>query len=252
MIRQRKQAIKTMLVLFSGLSANQVFSGDMGMLESSPQYVASISAGPVWQSGGTIHVFYLTPTIEKAYVENTGSSTLADGEVFWGIQNRLGRQTFGQFGVAVAATSNTTISGVIWDDTFPEFNNYLFSYKLQHAHVALKGKLLGDWGFFVSPWVSASVGIGFNRSYKFNNTPIIPEAVVNPNFTSSTKGALTYTLGLGIQKPLSTNWQVGVGYEFADWGKSELNRAMTQSLNGGLAQNHLYTNGVLFNITYLA
>lgn len=252
MIKQRKHSIKIMLILFSGLGVNQAFSGDMGVLESPRQYIASISAGPVWQSGGTIHVFYLAPSIEKAYVENTGSSTLADGELFVGIQNRLGFQTLGQFGLALAATSNATISGVVWDDTFPIFDNYLFRYKLQHAHVALKGKLLGDWGVFVSPWVSASVGIGFNRSYDFSNTPTIFEAVANPNFTSSTKGALTYTLGLGVQKPINNNWQVGVGYEFADWGKSELNRAQGQTLNSGLSQNHLYTNGVLFNITYVA
>jgi hypothetical protein len=45
---------------------------------------------------------------------------------------------------------------------------------------------------------------------------------------------------------------VGAGYEFADWGKSGLNRAAGQTLNTGLALNHLYTNGVLVNLTYVA
>ncbi|HAT9492397.1 TPA: porin family protein, partial [Legionella pneumophila subsp. pneumophila] len=39
---------------------------------------------------------------------------------------------------------------------------------------------------------------------------------------------------------------------FADWGKSELGRASGQTLNEGLKLNHLYTNGVVLNLTYVA
>jgi opacity protein-like surface antigen len=84
------------------------------------------------------------------------------------------------------------------------------------------------------------------------NTPTIFQAIVNPNFSSNTKSSFTYTLGAGVQKMLNNNWQVGVGYEFADWGKSQLGRAAGQTLGNGLALSHLYTNGILFNITYLA
>lgn len=42
---------------------------------------------------------------------------------------------------------------------------------------------------------------------------------------------------------------LGVGYEFADWGKSEPGRALGQTRNSGVDLNHLYTNGVLFNLT---
>ncbi|MGL6035737.1 MAG: porin family protein, partial [Legionella sp.] len=60
-----------------------------------------------------------------------------------------------------------------------------------------------------------------------------------------------YTVGAGLQKSLNDNWQVGVGYEFADWGKSQLASAPEQTLNSGLGLNHLYTNGVLLNVTYV-
>lgn len=102
------------------------------------------------------------------------------------------------------------------------------------------------------PWVSASLGVGFNDAHDFQNTPLISEAVTMPNFASNTKTSFSYTLGVGIQKTLSPHWQVGMGYEFADWGQSQLNRASSQTLNSGLSLNHLYTNGVLFNLTYLA
>ena len=99
-------------------------------------------------------------------------------------------------------------------------------------------------------WISGSLGVGFNSAHGFQNTPLIYEAIVNPNFASHTQIAFTYTVGAGLQKALKQHWQVGVGYEFADWGQSRLGRAAEQTLNNGLELNHLYTNGILFNLTY--
>ena len=44
------------------------------------------------------------------------------------------------------------------------------------------------------PWVSASLGVGFNRAHDFTNTPLIFEALPNNNFEDHTKTAFTYTL----------------------------------------------------------
>ena len=141
---------------------------------------------------------------------------------------------------------------MIWDDADPQFDNYSYQYKVRNTRVAVKGKLLLDKGYWLMPWVSASVGVGFNRAHKFTNTPLIFEAVPNANFTAHTKTALTYTLSAGFQKNLNNHWQIGASYEFADWGKNNLNPAAGQTLNIGLKLNHHYTNGVLFNLTYLA
>ena len=72
------------------------------------------------------------------------------------------------------------------------------------------------------------------------------------NFASNSTTAFTYTLGAGVQRQLNPHWQAGIGYEFADWGRSQLNRASGQTLNSGLSLSQLYTNGFLFNLTYLA
>ena len=118
--------------------------------------------------------------------------------------------------------------------------------------IATKSKVLIDKGYWLTPWISGSLGIGFNTAHDFQNTPLINEAVVNPNFASHTQVAFTYTVGVGLQKTLNQHWQAGLGYEFADWGQSLLGRAAEQTLNNGLALNHLYTNGILFNLTYSA
>ncbi len=73
-----------------------------------------------------------------------------------------------------------------------------------------------------------------------------------PNFVPQTTTSFTYTLDAGVQITLSNHWQVGGGYQFADWGKSQLGRAVGQTEMNRLTLNHLYTNGLLLNLTYLA
>ncbi|QLZ69747.1 porin family protein [Legionella sp. PC1000] len=240
-----------LVILASVLSNSSVIAGVMGEAVPHFNYVAALSIGPVWQSEVDAQTFFLAPGIEKTYTENNSTNTLADFEVFLGLQRSLTATFLGQLGVAVAATTNANFSGDIWDDASPEFDNYTYNYKIQHTHIALKGKLLANWGFIVMPWVSSSVGVGFNDAHSFSNTPKIFEALPNPDFTSHTQTTFTYTVSAGIQKVLNQNWQVGLGYEFADWGKSKLGRASGQTMGNGLEQNHLYTNGVLFNLTYL-
>ena len=115
----------------------------------------------------------------------------------------------------------------------------------------MKGKVLWNNNFWLQPWVSGSVGVGFNRAHTYRSTPLIFEAVPTPGFSSHTQSAFAYTAGAGVQMALNNSWQIGAGYEFASWGKNRLNRAAGQTLGTGLQMNNLYTNGVVFNITYL-
>jgi opacity protein-like surface antigen len=214
--------------------------------------VFTLSGGAAWEHAGQTQTFYLAPGIEKTYTANKSTHTLAEGEVFLGKQLSLYQHILGQFGVAFAAANNAKLSGNIWDDANPQFNNFTYQYKIEHTHVAAKGKLLGDWGYKIEPWISASLGIGLNRANGFTSSPTIYEAIATPNFNSNNQIAFTYTLGVGIQTALTTNWQAGIGYEFADWGKSQLDAAPGQTQGNGLSLNHLYTNSAIISLTYLS
>lgn len=238
----------------AGVLSSTAFAGTMGSVLPSKDWtwVGSIAAGPVWVRGGETQTFFLAPDIEKTYVARKSTNAVASGELFVGLQKSLTSQWLGQLGLAAATTGNAKLNGVIWDDADPQFDNHSYQYKIRNSRIAIKGKLLLDKGYWVLPWVSASAGVGFNRAHDFTNTPLIFEALPNANFTNHTKTAFTYTLGAGVQKSISEHWQFGVGYEFADWGKSQLGRAAEQTQNTGLTLNHLYANGVLFNLTYIA
>ncbi|HAT1597281.1 TPA: porin family protein [Legionella pneumophila] len=239
----------------AGVLGSAAFAGTMGSVIPSKDWawVSSVSAGPIWARGGEAQTFYLAPEIEKTYAARKSTNAIASGELFVGIQKALFAPWQGQLGLALATTGNASLQGAIWDDADPEFDNHRYSYKVRQTRIAVKGKLLFDnKTLILTPWVSGSAGIGFNRARSFNNWPVIFEALPNSDFSNHTETDFTYALSTGLQKSLNSHWQAGIGYEFADWGKSELGRASGQTLNTGLKLNHLYTNGVLLNLTYVA
>ncbi|STX88285.1 outer membrane protein [Legionella feeleii] len=229
-----------------------------GLSTNHAGYVFTLSAGPVWTQTPDTETFYLEPEVLRSYVPDNDRDTLAVGELFLGIQRPLYKTINGQIGLAFATTGNANFSGYIWESADPQFNNYVYGYRIQHSHIAIKGKLLTEGRVYLDkeyafqPWIDASVGLGLNQARRYYSTPIIPEALPTPGFSSNSKASFTYTVGAGLQKELTSNWQIGIGYQFADWGKSRFGRAAGQSMNNGLTLNHVYTNGVLFNLTYLS
>lgn len=232
------------------ISASNSFAGE-ALAPPSP-WLATFSFGYGWEDAGETQTFFLSPNIEKTYFADSSSHRVANGEIFLAYQQTLRTSLDAQLGLAFALSDAASLSGQIWDDAQIEFNNYTYNYKINHLHVAFKGKLLANRSWLVTPWVSGSLGVAYNRSHAFDHSAIVDEVVNTPNFADKTKRSLTYTLGAGMQKNLSQHWQMGVGYEFADWGKSQLNRAPEQTLNSGLSLSHLYVHGFLLNLTYLA
>jgi opacity protein-like surface antigen len=217
-------------------------------------YLASVNYGAVWVGKGDQQTIQIQPVDIKTFVPNKPTSTVGEIEFFLGLHHSFYPRSQEQLGIEIATTGDAKLSGQIWDDQNPLFDSHVYTYTLNHTHVALKGK----WQYQVakmisaSPYLSASLGVGFNRANGFNNTPTIPEAEVINNFTSRTTTSFTYTLGIGIQQAISPHIQVGVGYEFSDWGQNDLGMALSQIGRSGLSFDHLYTNGLMFNLTYVA
>lgn len=216
------------------------------------QWVGQLSIGAAWSKAGETQTFYLNPTIEKSYRASEKSKGMPSGELFIGAQKAISAQVLGQLGLVLATTGNARVDGVIWDDADPQFNDHSYRYKVRNTRLGIKGRALLDKGQKVIPYVSASANIGFNRAHDYTNNPLIFEAIANENFAGKTKTAFSYTLGGGVQTALNSHWHAGIGYEFLDFGKSNLNRAPGQTMGSGLSLSHLYTHGVLVNVTYVA
>lgn len=249
-MKLNKVVIASLSVILSDIS----LAGTMGKVLASELWsqVITLSLGPAWYGSGNSQTLFLQPDIQKKYVANDSSAAFVNGEFFLGLQHALNSNLKGQLGLTVAASSNARLDGDIWEDSDPDFNNYFYTYKINHAHIAVKGKILADMGVEVQPYVSASAGVGLNQAHNFTITPKIFEEVPAPLFGSHTTTSFAYTVGTGLQKPIKEHWHISLGYEFSDWGKSELSRAPGQTLNRGLHLTHLYTNTAQLSLSYIA
>jgi opacity protein-like surface antigen len=220
-----------------------------------PIWVVTVEAGPVWSSPGETQTLRLQPDIEKAYHARKQNLGLTSGGIFLGVQQEF-KTTFATFfsqlGLAFSASDEGKVQGDVWEDAAPGFNDFTYQYKIIHTHLAVKGKLIADLGYFVQPYLSASLGVGFNRAYEFTITQKIEEQLPAPPFKSNAQTAFTYTVGIGLQKAIAENWRMGIGYEFSDWGTSFLARAQGQTMSHGLLLNHVYTHELQFSLSYIA
>ncbi len=212
--------------------------------------VFSLSVGPSWSNINRSQSFYLEPDVFKSYIARQHTSTFVTGEIFGGIQRVISPNLLGQIGAEIAATTPKHLSGDIWEDGDPDFDNYIYHYRIQHTRVALKGKLVSTAFPIVQPYIGASVGVGINNASEFNIEPKIIEEVPAPPFSSRTRASFAYTLNAGLQRAVDANWSTGVGYEFADWGRAGLGRAPGQTLNSGLSVSHIYVHSLMLSLIY--
>ncbi len=232
------------------LLSGAVFSGTMGSLPSWQKF-ATISLGPSYTRPGLTQVIDLQPDIQKAYITNDNTDVLFTGEIYLGGQKSINDLLIGQLGLVFSVSTPAKLGGVIEEDANNGLNNFTYKYSIQHEHVTIKGRLLSNTDLFLTPYLSGGLGIGFNRSYGYDSVPIISQEIAAPPFSANTEVAFTYTIGAGLQRAINANWQAGVGYEFANWGRSSLGRMSGQTINSGIALNHLYTHELQFSVTYI-
>ncbi len=225
-----------------------------GILDN--HFLIGISAGPTWVSGNETQTLNLQSDIRKTYTADNTHNYFPSVALFLGWQklwvtHLLKQPLLGQLGIVIAGAGQAKLQGDIWEDADPNFNNFTYSYKVQHTHVAIQGRLIGNCGFFFEPYISGSVGLGYNRAYDFTITPKISEEVAAPPFGSKTTTAFVYTLGIGLQRSFNSNLAAAIGYEFADWGNTNLARATGQTMGHGLSLNHLYAHQIQLSLFYI-
>lgn len=247
-----KHSYKLLAGIVLGVCSQAAFAATANNDLSNSSWFVTLSSGPLWENAGEDQTINLTPDTTKTYVANTPDHAIADSEVFFGLQRSLSPSLLGQFGIATVATGGASMTGTIWDDGDPAFDNYTYNYKVSHTAVLLQAKLIENWSWAIKPLISVGAGVGFNRSSNFSNTPTINEAVATPNFADNTTTAFTYSVAIGGQHQFNKNWSAGLSHEFSDWGRSELGQAPGQTQESGLSLKHLHTNGFLLSVTYTA
>lgn len=214
----------------------------------------SISLGPSWTSAGTTQTLALQPDIQKSYVADNFTRGMFNGELFLGYQFYMVPAIFAQLGFSYALTSDVNLSGSVWEDADPDFNNFKYQYKTFLNNFAVKGKLLFEFSPTWYPFVGGSIGVrGYNRAYNYSETPYIVEEVAPPPFANGTESNVTtYSAEAGLQKVINKNIYVGIGYNYNNWGKVSLGTAAGQTTSSKLTIGNFITSGVRFNVTFIS
>ncbi len=210
-------------------------------------FMWTIAGGPAWASSGQPQSM---TNISGTAVVNSSSSdhqaAIGVGELFLGVYKELNNAVQGQLGVEIAYGGNVGVSGTI--------SNVSYSYKVYQTRVAVKGKLvLNDlpMSSLIQPYVSAGLGEGFNNSINYSLNPPTANQTY-PLYSNKSVQSLTYTAGGGIQIPFSPFMQVGIGYEYANWGKSGLGSASGFPALPEPAVQNININTLLVSLSYTA
>jgi opacity protein-like surface antigen len=241
---------------FGLILSGVVLGGTWKEMTPNSQLLVGLSTGPNWATGNKTQTITLQPDVEKTYTGGSSNKAFPNIELFVGYQKPLTAQFMGQpllsqLGLSVVGAGSAKLNGDIWEDADPNFDNFDYDYKVNHTRIAVKGRLISNSSFVLQPYISGSLGVGFNRATDFKITPKISEEVAPPAFASNTTTTFTYTLGIGVQKSLTNDLQLAVGYEFADWGNVGLSPAPGQTTNKGLTLNHLYVNSLQLSLFYI-
>jgi len=243
-----KKALLTGFGIFLSASAcatDSIYAEEFPLLWSS---IVTLTGGVAWTSAGqNVYLYRGTSSWTDYYHYTKNNDVLGSGEIYFGLQRLITPGLIGQLGLGIAGVTDATVSGYVDTPLFTDISSY--QYKVNHVRAELKGKLICDSFKSFQPYLSGSFGAAFNNTHNF-----IPE-VINPLFPSTwfysnTTLGFAYTLGLGVQTMVSTHWQIGAGYEFADLGRSFLS-GDGEAFTTGPSLSHLYTNEVLMSVSYL-
>ncbi len=242
------------------LFAQAVFAEDFTDFTPDWTKVITLSGGPAWTSPGQSQTYYIPPALSPfhSYVEyfaRETTETITAGEIFFALQSPITPWLTQRVGIAFAGTTEADLQGTFALDHIPRAD---YRYKISHARAALKGLFAACPNLWAHPYISGSVGYSFNSSDRFKTNP--PLNIYNVyqgtttflKYSSSTKGSFAYTVGLGFNVNLAKNWEFGLGYELADWGRSQLKRPerISRAFPPPKLSN-VYTHQLQFSISYL-
>lgn len=212
--------------------------------------VITLSAGPAWTRAGRSQNLYFPPDVVR-FTANTKKQRIAAVELFFGYQRILNSRLLGQLGLTLEENSLANLRGTGFDQLMPS-NTFSYNYNVRHMHFGLKVKLLTDIRISndMFPYLSAGVAAARNWAKSYIASSTSGQNFVPPAFNSAGSSAFAYTLGAGIQMPLSETWQIGLGYELMGWGRSVLKKAPGQQ-GSPLTVSNINSQEFQLNLTFL-
>lgn len=145
-----------------------------------------------------------------------------------------------------------TLDGDVVQFSIPAFNNYRYSLDFSSDVFSFLFKTnIYQWNDWVSPYVSASLGVAYNRVKKYRESAksgVI--ARVSPAFGKNHNTSLTYSFGLGLDLMMNQFWTVSLGYEYEDLRKYSTANGTGLWSQQALSFGSAHSNNAVLSVTY--
>lgn len=187
--------------------------------------------------------------------ESSGTHSQGMAGGFAGVEVLLKPQWALQVGLGLYMPSALTIKGNETQGVLgcaDTFDAYQYQYTVSTHQLLLESKLLYAFTTTYHPFVSLGVGATVNkaRSYMINNPAFL---TFSPQFVNNVTTQLSYRVGVGMDYELATDFRIGVGYYFSDFGRTQLahGRVDTFPVSTTLEQPNLFTNELVGEVTLI-
>lgn len=231
---------------YQGYAESDLVSSNV---DSSLRPFAGMTLGAGFIRTGHVQTLSLLPPFTNHYTNNASYKSSGLMGLGLGIERGLTEQLSWQLGLSGYFNSQISSTGHVWQFALPEFDNFIYDYRIQSKRVMATGKLLGTLKQNIHPYVSGELGAGFNRASAYKETPLIVEAVAMAPFSGRTHTSLAWGAGGGIDVDISETLRLGLGYQFANLGKTSLGVSPAQFTQQTLSVSHLYSQEVRVQLT---
>ena len=218
-------------------------------VDSGLRSFVGFTLGAEFTRTGHTQTLSLLPPFSNHYTSSTSYQSSALLGLGMGLERRLAEQLSWQLGLSGYFNTEMRSKGHVWQFALPEFDNFIYDYRIQSKRLMATGKLLGTVKQTIHPYVSGELGAGFNRASSYRETPLAFEEVPMAPFSDRTQTSFAWGVGVGVDVDINTGLRLGLGYQFADLGKASLGRSPAQLSQQTFRLPHLYSQEVRFQLT---
>ncbi|MDI1352930.1 MAG: hypothetical protein PSV35_09245 [bacterium] len=226
------------------------FAGTMGeLVVTNMRPFTTINAGAEFMHAGESQRVSIIGPIGNYYTVNKSYQSSGLLGVAAGIETSAGSGFIWQLGIVGYYNSKVKARGDVWEFGLPEYDDFTYSYTIQSKRLMATGKLLVTYEQRFHPYLSADLGVGFNRASNYREIPLLTEVISTTYFSNTTTSSFAWGAGLGVDTDISNRFRLGIGYQFEDLGKVSLGPSLVQVGSGSLHSSHQYGQQVRLQLS---
>jgi opacity protein-like surface antigen len=178
-------------------------------------------------------------------------NAVLEGSALVGIEFPMSEENRWQTGFSYYQAATFEVEGQVQQLSDPAYTSFEFNYKVNNQRILWENRWLSEVADDYFFYLMGGLGIAFNRAYDFDeNNELNPAADIDPFFKDKTTTSLTYSFGVGVETEVIEDLRLGLGYQYSDLGKVELDTFEGQVTDDTIQTSSSPAQEILLMLTY--